>query len=54
MFGKKPVFEIIRRHAADGPVAIIDTIIDAMNDFRADVEPEDDATLVAIKIEETL
>jgi phosphoserine phosphatase RsbU/P len=54
MLGKQSVLEIIRQNASGSPAAIIDTIINAMNDFRENLEPEDDATLVAIKIDEEL
>jgi hypothetical protein len=31
--------------------AIIDNIILAMNDFRENLEPQDDATFVAVKVD---
>ena len=51
MFGKQPVLDIIRANALAGPQAIIDNVIAAMNDFRENLEPQDDATLVALKVE---
>ena len=51
MFGKQPVFDIIRANASAGPQVIIDKVISAMNDFRANLEPQDDATLVAVKVD---
>jgi len=51
MFGKQPVFDIIRANASAGPQAIIDNVISAMNDFRANLELQDDATLVAVKVD---
>ena len=51
MFGKKPVYDIIRAYASESPQAIIDNIILAMNDFRENLEPQDDATFVAVKVE---
>jgi sigma-B regulation protein RsbU (phosphoserine phosphatase) len=51
MFGKQPVFDIIRANASAGPQVIIDNVISAMNEFRANLEPQDDATLVAVKVD---
>jgi serine phosphatase RsbU (regulator of sigma subunit) len=51
MFGKKPVYDIIRASSAESPQAIIDNVISAMNDFRENLELQDDATCVAVKVE---
>ena len=51
MLGKAPVFDIIRACASESPQTIIDNVITAMNDFRENLEPEDDATFVAVKVE---
>jgi serine phosphatase RsbU (regulator of sigma subunit) len=50
MFGKKRVYDIIRANATAGPQAIIDEVLSAMNEFRGNLEPQDDATLVAVKV----
>ena len=52
MFGKEPVQEIIRRHAADAAEQIVGAVIDNLVAFRRKPEPEDDITLIAIKIKE--
>jgi serine phosphatase RsbU (regulator of sigma subunit) len=54
MLGKEPVLDIIRKNASNSPQTIIDNVIAVMNDFREDREPEDDATLVAVKVESEL
>ena len=50
MFGKKPLYDIISANATAGPQAIIDEVLSAMNEFRENIEPQDDATLVAVKV----
>ena len=52
MFGKASVHDIIRSHAADDAEAIVKTVIDNLNDFRKTPEPEDDITLIVIKVKE--
>ena len=54
MFGKDPIYNIIRQNAAASASEILNAIIDALNRFRKDLEPEDDVTLVIIKIDEDL
>ena len=53
MFGKAPVQDIIRKHAADEAQDIVGAIITDLNDFRKRPEPEDDITLIAIKVKES-
>ena len=52
MFGKAPVYDIIRAHATDDAEQIVETVIDNLNDFRKNAEPEDDITLIVIKVKE--
>ena len=53
MFGKDPIFEIIRHHSKARAEDIMKAVISALNRFRGDLTPEDDVTLMVIKIEET-
>ena len=50
IFGKASLFEIIRRYAAKSAKEIVASILDALNRFRQGVIPEDDVTLVVVKI----
>jgi serine phosphatase RsbU (regulator of sigma subunit) len=52
LFGKTPIKEIIRQNAAASADEILNAILTALNRFRQGLEPEDDATLVVIKITE--
>jgi sigma-B regulation protein RsbU (phosphoserine phosphatase) len=49
-FGKESLLEIIRQHASVSAQEIVSAIISAVNRFRKDVIPEDDVTLVVIKV----
>jgi serine phosphatase RsbU (regulator of sigma subunit) len=51
LFGKEPIKEIIRRNAASSANEIMNEILAALEYFRQGQEPEDDVTLVVIKIE---
>ena len=51
MFGKDSFYEIIRRHAAKRANQILDAVYHELAHFQRGVEPEDDVTLVVIKIE---
>jgi len=50
MFGKDPIFEIIRQTSKARAEDIMKAIISALNRFRGDLSPEDDVTLMVIKI----
>jgi sigma-B regulation protein RsbU (phosphoserine phosphatase) len=50
-FGKEQIYNIIRKNASSSAKNIQDSILEALNRFQQDVEPEDDMTLVVIKIE---
>ncbi|MEE9529595.1 MAG: PP2C family protein-serine/threonine phosphatase, partial [Syntrophobacteria bacterium] len=54
MFGKDPIYNIIRQNAAASASEILNAIVDALKRFQKDREPEDDVTLVVIKIDEDL
>ena len=49
-FGKEPLFEIIRQHASLSAHEIVSAIVKAVNRYRKDAFPEDDAILVVIKV----
>ena len=51
IFGKAALFEIIRQYAAKSAKEIIAAIIDSLNRFRQDAIPEDEVTLVVVKVE---
>jgi sigma-B regulation protein RsbU (phosphoserine phosphatase) len=50
IYGKESLFEIIRQHAANSAKEIAAAIIDSLNRFRQEVIPEDDVTLVVVKV----
>ncbi|UCE52799.1 MAG: SpoIIE family protein phosphatase [Desulfobacterales bacterium] len=50
MFGKESFYEIIRRNEALSANQILEAVIDELELFQTGVEPEDDVTLVVIKI----
>ena len=52
LFGKQAVQDIMRQNAATSAGEILDKILVALNRFRGGLEPEDDVTLVVLKIEE--
>ncbi|MGD1985834.1 MAG: PP2C family protein-serine/threonine phosphatase [Desulfobacterales bacterium] len=49
-FGKKPIKDIIRRNAAASANTIMNEILVALADHRQEQEPEDDVTLIVIKV----
>jgi sigma-B regulation protein RsbU (phosphoserine phosphatase) len=50
MFGKQALYDIIRRNARSGAAEIQDAVLADLKQFQQEVEPEDDITLVVIKI----
>ncbi|MGD8989916.1 MAG: SpoIIE family protein phosphatase [Desulfobacterales bacterium] len=50
LFGKESLFDIIRKHAAKSAKEIVAAIINALEHFRQGVVPEDDVTLVVVKV----
>jgi sigma-B regulation protein RsbU (phosphoserine phosphatase) len=50
MFGKDRLSHIIRKNDNKSAGAIVDTVLEAVSDFRGDTEQEDDITLVVIKV----
>jgi len=52
MFGKDRICEIIRQKSDSSAREILDTIVLKLEDFRQNLEPEDDITLVVIKVAE--
>jgi serine phosphatase RsbU (regulator of sigma subunit) len=51
MFGKKALMEIIRNNHTASARKIVGTVTEALEQFRGDEAPEDDITLVVIKVE---
>jgi sigma-B regulation protein RsbU (phosphoserine phosphatase) len=50
MFGRTAIYDIIRKHSAAGADDIMEEIFDRYKKFRKAVQPEDDVTLVVIKL----
>ena len=51
MFGKEALMEIIRNNHTASARQIVDTVTEALEQFRGDDAPEDDITLVVIKVD---
>ena len=51
MFGKDAFYEIIHRHAMKPANIILETVYNELASFQTGVAPEDDVTMVVIKIE---
>ena len=51
MFGKEALMEIIRNNYTASARQIVDTVTKALEQFRGDDAPEDDITLVVIKVD---
>ncbi|MCP4431053.1 MAG: PP2C family protein-serine/threonine phosphatase [Gammaproteobacteria bacterium] len=51
MFGKKTLMEIIRNNHTASARQIVDTVTEVLAQFRGDKAPEDDVTLVVIKVD---
>ncbi len=51
MFGKKALMEIIRNNHTASARQIVDTVTETLEQFRGDEAPEDDITLVVIKVD---
>jgi sigma-B regulation protein RsbU (phosphoserine phosphatase) len=51
MFGKETLMEIIRNNHTASARQIVDTVTEALEQFRGDEAPEDDITLVVIKVD---
>jgi len=51
LFGKQTIKDILRQNATASAGEILDSILLALNLFRGNQEPEDDATLVVVKVE---
>jgi len=50
MFGRRRCYDVIRQNAAEPAGRIMKAILKAVNDFRQDLPPKDDLTLMIIKI----
>jgi sigma-B regulation protein RsbU (phosphoserine phosphatase) len=51
MFGKEALMEIIRNNQAQSARQIVDAVTEAFERFRGDDAPEDDITMVVIKVD---
>ncbi len=51
IFGKKALMDIIRNNHTASARQIVNTIIETLEQFRGEKEPEDDITLVVIKVD---
>jgi phosphoserine phosphatase RsbU/P len=52
MFGKQALFGIVRRNRLAGAVEIQEAILAELRRFQQEAEPDDDITLVVIKIKD--
>jgi serine phosphatase RsbU (regulator of sigma subunit) len=50
MFGKKPIYDIIRKNSSLSASKILQAVLDALRNFQQDAKIEDDITLVVVKI----
>lgn len=50
MFGKEALLDLIRKNAASSAEVIMGAVIDSLKRFQQSVEPEDDVTLVVVKM----
>lgn len=51
MFGKEPIYEIIRRHASADAQHILDAVIEELTRFQKSMQCTDDITLIVIKVD---
>ena len=51
MFGKEPLYEIIRRYASANAQHILDAVIEELTRFQKSMQRTDDITLVIIKVD---
>ena len=51
MFGKQALMEIVRDNHGASARQIVDTVIGALERFRGTETPEDDITMVVIKVD---
>ena len=51
MFGKDAFYEVIHRHATKPANQILETVYSELASYQTGVAPEDDVTMVVIKIE---
>ncbi|MBW1697552.1 MAG: PP2C family protein-serine/threonine phosphatase [Deltaproteobacteria bacterium] len=50
MFGRERIYALIRQNASSSARTILNAIIDSLNHFANTVKPEDDMTLVVVKV----
>ena len=54
MFGKERIFALLKHHARETAGTIRDRLVEGLEDFRGSGEPEDDVTLVVVKLNRSL
>ncbi|MFC1856511.1 PP2C family protein-serine/threonine phosphatase [Thermodesulfobacteriota bacterium] len=54
MFSKEPIYSIIRQNSSAGAKDILEGILEALKQFQNGRKPEDDVTLVVVKINDDL
>ncbi len=52
--GKDPIHQLLREHAAESAVDILQSVFDRLEDFQQGVRREDDITAVVVKVERTM
>jgi len=50
MFGKEPIYDIIRKYASSSANEILNALLESLNSFLEGNKIEDDITLVVVKI----
>lgn len=50
MFGKDALYEVIRRNSVLAAVDIVEAVVAAVRQFQDGMEPEDDITMVVVKM----
>jgi sigma-B regulation protein RsbU (phosphoserine phosphatase) len=54
MFGKAPIYAIVRRNSSASAQELVDLVIGELDRFRQNRQPADDITLVIVKLKEDL
>jgi sigma-B regulation protein RsbU (phosphoserine phosphatase) len=50
MFGKEPIYDVIRKNASSSADEILNAFFESLNSFLEGAKTEDDVTLVVVKI----
>jgi serine phosphatase RsbU (regulator of sigma subunit) len=49
MFGKEPIYALLREHKDKDSIRIVEKILEALHEFQQGADVEDDVTLIVIK-----